>query len=130
MLYARSLEEEKRAEEELKRKLAAVPKYQIVRKSDIGDGFSAIVYIDGELEDYLVSNAVKSIKEKNAKHKNLTLLVLNNADKEKAEAILEGSDLTAILPYVRANYEKRDSQEDLFWFPEGAEGKKLALEIL
>lgn len=129
MLYARELEEEKRQEEELQRKLAKVPSYEIVRKSDIGSGFSAIIYVSGDLEDYLLSNAVKEIKAKNAHHENLTLLVISKSDKEGAEAALEGADLTTVLPYVRANYEKREGREELFWFPEGAEGKKLALEI-
>lgn len=70
---------------------------------------------------------INSAKQKSDKS-NITFLLFNKKDKQAVEAIFEDSDLTKLLPYVRANYEKKDSTEELFWFPEGAEGKKLALE--
>lgn len=129
MLYAKELEEDKKAEEELQAKLSEVPKYEMVRKSDVDDGFSAIVYIENGMEDYLITNVVKEIKNNNGNQKNLSILLFNKSDKDKAETILEGSSPADLLSHIRANYEKRGSHEDLFWFPEGAGGRKLALEI-
>lgn len=129
MLYAQELEKDRQTEAELQSKLAKVPQYETVRKADIDNGFSAIVYVEGDMEDYLLSNVVKNLSSKNQDVKNISILLFNKSDKSEVEAILEKSSPEEIIKYIRANYEKRDSDKQLFWFPEGAEGEKLALEI-
>jgi hypothetical protein len=129
MLYAQDLEKDKRAEDELQRKLSKVPLYEIVRKADINSGFSAIVYIDGDMEDYLISNVVKDIDSKNQTTKNMSLLLFSKNEKNEVEAILEKTSPGDLVKYIRANFEKKDSAKQLFWFPQGAEGEKLALEV-
>jgi len=129
MLYARELEKDKLAEEKVKRKLAEVPRYETVRKSDITDGFSAIVYVEGDMEDYQISNVAKDIEKNNSNAKNISALMFSKSQNTEVEAVLENSTPAELITYIRANYEKRDSNKQLFWFPKGAEGEKLALEI-
>ena len=129
MLYARELEKDKKAEEELKRKLAEVPRYETVRKTDIDSGFSAIIYVEGDMEDYQISNVAKDIESNNSDSKNISALIFSKAQKAEVEAVLENSTPAELIAYIRANYEKRDNNKQLFWFPKGAEGEKLALEI-
>jgi predicted adenine nucleotide alpha hydrolase (AANH) superfamily ATPase len=100
-----------------------------VRKADINNGFSAIVYIDGDMEDYLISNVVKDIDGKNQSTKNMSLLLFSKNEKNEVEAILEKTSPSDLVKYIRANFEKKDSAKQLFWFPQGAEGEKLALEV-
>jgi hypothetical protein len=130
MLYAQELEKDKRAEEELKRKLAEVPQYETVRKTDIDNGFSAIVYVEGDMEDYQISNVVKDLRNKHPDSRNISALLFSKSNKSNVEAILENSSPAELVTYIRANYEKREDKQQLFWFPKGAEGEKLALEIL
>lgn len=129
MLYAEELKKDQQAEEELKRKLAQVPQYEMVRKDNTDEGFTVIVYMEGDLEDYLISNVIKDIKNSNSDIHSISLLLFDKASKNKVEAVLESTDIAGLLPYVRANYEKHDTREQLFWFPKGTEGAKLALEV-
>lgn len=129
MLYAQELKKDKQAEKELQRKLAKVPKYEAVRKEDIENGFSSIIYIEGDLEDYLISNVIKDLKAKNPDISTISALIFSKSDKKKVESVLETTDIGDIIPYVRGNYEKRPDKEQLFWFPDGANGTKLALEL-
>lgn len=128
MLYAEQLIKDQQAAEELRKKLEHVPQYETVRKEGVSDGFSAIIYMEGEPEDYLVTNVIKDFKSKN-KDKNIALLLFKKSDKEMVEQILESENANGIVPYVRANYEKREVQEQLFLFPAGLEGTKLAVEV-
>lgn len=129
MLYAKEQRLDEKLARELDAKVSKIPEYEIVRKLDIEKGISGVIYADGESEDYLMANVVKDARSKNEQYSNLTFLVFNKADKEAVEAVFEDSNPAKLLPYVRANYEKKDTHEELFWFPEGAEGKKMALEI-
>lgn len=128
MLYAEQLKKDHQEAAELQRKLSLVLPYEIVRKDKIDGGFSAILYVDGEPEDYLVTNVIKDFKSKN-KDKNISLLVFKKADKVSVEQILESEDAKGLAPLVRANYEKRNDTEQLFLFPTGLSGNKLAVEI-
>ncbi len=129
MLYARELEKDKQAEDELKRKLAEIPRYETVRKTDIENGFSAIIYVEGNMEDYQITNIAKDIENNNSDTKNISVLMFSKTQKTEVEAVLENSTPSELITYIRANYEKRDSNKQLFWFPKGAEDEKLALEI-
>ena len=128
MLYAQEQERDAKEKRELEEKLARVPAYEVVRKQDIDKGFSAVLYV-AEDEDYLLANAVRKVREENAGIENITLLIFNQRDKGVVESYLEGEDLSQTVPYVRANYEKNGSNNKLFWFPEGAEGRKVEIEI-
>ena len=130
MLYAQELEKDKKAEQELKRKLAEIPQYEVVRKTDIDSGFSAILYIEGDMEDYQVSNVAKDLESKNSDTQNISALFFSKADKNQVEAVLENTNPAELTTYIRGNYEKRQDNKQLFWFPKGAEGEKLALEVL
>ncbi len=128
MLYAKEQEREEAEDRSLKEKLSKIPEYEIVRREDIGDGFSGIVYSEDNLEDYQMANLINDLRKNNG-FKNLTILVINKSDKDTAEKIFEDSDPAKLLPYIKADYEKRDERQELFWFPEGIEGKKIALEV-
>jgi len=130
MLYSLELEKDKQAEEELQRKLAEVPQYEVVRKSDIENGFSAIVYVEGDMQDYQLSNVAKDLDDNNWDIQNISTLIFSKKDKSEVEAVLEESEPAELLKYVRANFEKRDTHKQLFWFPDGTDGEKLALEVL
>lgn len=130
MLYAQELEKDKQAEEELKRRLAKVPQFEVVRKSAIANGFSAIVYVEGDMEDYQLSNVAKELDKNNSDFENISALFFSEKDKSKVEGILEESEPSDLLMHVRANFEKRGDKKQLFWFPNGTEGEKLALEVL
>ncbi len=128
-IYSELNKKEASDKDALNKKLATVPKYEIVRKESIDKGFSAIVYLEGETEDYLVSNTVKHIKYYHKSSQNISLLIFKKSDKIEVEKILESTDMTALSGLVRANYEKRIDKQDLYLFPTGLEGNKLALEV-
>lgn len=128
MLYAELLKKEQQEAEALKKKLETVPEYEVVRKEGAEDGFTAIMYVEGIIEDYLLTNAIKDFKSKNT-DKNMSVMVFEKSEKEHIEGNLESEDLSGLVPHVRANYEKRDSSEQFFLFPDGLEGSKLAVEV-
>lgn len=128
MLYAQEQERDAKEKRELEEKLARVPAYEVVRNQGIDKGFSAVMYV-AEDEDYLLANAVRKVREENGGKENITLLIFNQKDKGVVESYLEGDDLSKTVPYVRGNYEKSGSQDKLLWFPEGAERRKVEIEI-
>lgn len=128
-LYAEILKKEQREAEELKKTLARVPAYEIVRKENMPDGFSAIVYLDSDPEGYLVTNAIKHIKYYHTDTKAISLLVFQKSDKPAVEKILDSTDVSELSAKIRADYEKRPDKEELFLFPSGLESTKLALEV-
>jgi len=128
-IYSELLKEEKREAEEIKKKLARVPAYEIVRKESMPNGFSAIVYLDARPEDYLVSNIIKHIKYYHSSTEAISLLVFEKSDKLEVEKILDSTNVSGLSTKIRANYEKRSDKEELFLFPEGLEAAKLALEV-
>lgn len=128
MLYEEQLKKDQAAQAELEMQLATVPRYEVVRKENMDGGFSAIIYMDGRSEDYLVANAIKHFESKNTLM-DISLLVFESANKEAVEGILESENVQKIAPFVLANYEKRADKEELFLFPTGLNGSKLAVEI-
>ena len=113
-----------------------VPEYELVRKEDISGGFSAIIYADvmggDAIVEHLVANLVNDIKSKNNSTSTISLLIFSNADKQDVEGLLEKSDnasLKTISQRVKAEYSKTDNTEELFIYPSGLEGDKLALAI-
>jgi len=113
-----------------------VPEYEIVRKEDIDGGFSAIVYADvmggDAIREYLVANLVKDIKGKNGNATVISLLIFPKQDKVTVEGLLEKTDtasLTALSKQVKAEYSRTSEGEDLFIYPSGLEGDKLAVAI-
>lgn len=122
-------EEQRKEDEEIAKQASRVPEYEVTRKDGITHGFSAVVYIDEKAQDFLVANTVKDIKEKNSDTQTISLLIFEKADKSEVEKIFESTELAGIPNMVRANYEKRNDKEELFYFPTGLEGEKLALEL-
>lgn len=120
-----------------KAELVRVPDYELVRKENIGGGFSAIAYADlmkeGELAGYLITNLARDVREKNKSTGVLSVLVFLKGSKVEVERALESeeesSGLEAVGALVRANYEKSSDGEELFMFPDGLSGDKLALEV-
>lgn len=122
-------------EEAFKRERDRVPEYEMVRKEDVDNGFSAIIYADvmggDAVQEHLVTNLVNEVKSKNQVN-TISLLIFSKSDKQDVEALFEKSDNTSlrtISQKVRAEYSKSDSNEDLFVYPAGLEGDKLALTI-
>jgi len=113
-----------------------VPEYEIVRKEDIEGGFSAIVYgdfMDGDaMQEYLIANLVKDVKGKNGNTTVISLLIFPKETKATVEGLLEKTDtasLTALSKQVKAEYSKTSEGEDLFIYPSGLEGDKLAVAL-
>lgn len=122
-------------DEAFKRERDKVPEYELVRKEDISGGFSAIIYADvmggDAIVEHLVANLVSDVKNKNSTS-TISLLIFSRADKQDVEGLLEKSDnasLKTISQKVRAEYNKSDNTEELFIYPGGLEGDKLALAI-
>ncbi|MCX6810075.1 MAG: hypothetical protein NTZ65_05045 [Candidatus Berkelbacteria bacterium] len=135
-LYQEKLEAEKKADEDELKERGRMPNYEVVRKENIDNGFSAIIYIDeNEVRDYSVSNAIKDFrsKDENKKTKVISLLIFSKNDKSEIEATLEKDSDKSTLQKVsdkgRGDYEKNDKDESLFYFPAGFQGEKLALEV-
>lgn len=124
--------DQKKAEEDaLNKKLATVPVYELARKEKTKSGYSAVIYVEGDIEDYLVANLVKDVKKKDSAEA-ISLLVFSASDKTDIEASLESDNpeaLAAVSSKAKANYEKTKDSEELFYFPAGLEGEKLALEV-
>lgn len=124
-------------EQREKAELAKVPAYELVRKETIDGGFSAIAYADlmkdGELAGYLITNLARDVREKNKSTGVLSVLVFLKENKVEVERALESeedtSGLESVGTFVRANYEKSSDGEELFMFPNGLAGDKLALEV-
>lgn len=134
MLYKVKEEALKREEEERLKVLNRTPEYEVVRKETIDNGFSAIVYVKAEdVKDYLISNAAKDIKEKENSPQRISLLFFSKNDKSSVEAAFESTDnktaLNTVSSKIKADYEKTSEGEELFYFPSGLVGQKLALEI-
>lgn len=124
--------DQKKAEDDaLNKKLATIPTYELVRKEKTKSGYSAVIYAEGELEDYLVANLIKDVKKKDSADA-ISLLVFSISDKGAVEASLESDKpeaLATVSSKTKANYEKTKDSEELFYFPAGLEGEKLALEV-
>jgi hypothetical protein len=135
-LYQEKLEAERKADEEELKERAKTPIYEVVRKENNDNGFSAVIYIDeGELKDYYVCNTIKDFrnKDENKKVKTISLLIFAKKDKSDVESSFEkNSDKTALQTISdkgRGDYEKNDKDESLFYFPNGFQNEKLALEV-
>ena len=122
-------------DEAFRRERDRVPEYELVRKEDISGGFSAIIYAEvmggDTIVEHLVANLVNDVKSKNSAS-TISLLIFSKADKQDIEGLLEKSDnasLKIISQKVRAEYSKTDNTEELFIYPSGLEGDKLALAI-
>jgi len=122
-------------DEAFKKERDKVPEYELVRKEDVSGGFSAIIYADvmggDAIVEHLVANLVNDIKSKNATSA-ISLLIFSKADKQDIEGLLEKSDNTSlktISQKVKGEYSKTDNTEELFIYPGGLEGDKLALAI-
>lgn len=123
----------KSEEEKQKQELERVPSYEVARKENINNGFSAVIYVDEkDLKDYQVVNVIKDFRSKNKGTENISILVFNKNDKGEVEGAFESTDpsaLNIINNKTRADYEKSKDKEQLYWFPNGLSGEKLALEI-
>ena len=133
MLFLEKQELANKQEEEKRRELDRVPEYEIVRKENLEEGYSAIVYVkDEDLQDFLVPNLVRDIKSKQDASK-ISLLFFLKSDKSVVEESLESTNenvaLKAISTKSKAEYQKTPDGEELFYFPSGLSGEKLALEI-
>lgn len=128
-IYEELAKKDKQAAEELANQLNTIPVYEVVRKENIPDGIAVIIYMEGNAEEYLVTNLVKNFRFYNQDKKVISALVIQKSDKVAAEGILESTDPTGLTNLIKANYEKRPDREQLFYFPTGLKGNKLALEI-
>lgn len=116
--------------------LSKVPQYELVRKENIENGFTAIVYAaveNNELNNIPISNLSKDLKGKYPNEKTISILIFTNSDKPEVEKALENTDpnagLQTVSSKVIATYDRRDGKEMLFKYPSGLTGDKLALEI-
>lgn len=122
--------------EEAQKENTRVPEYELVRKEESNGTFSGIVYADimnvEAVREYLVANLVKDIKAKN-NNSSLSLLIFSKNDKAIVEGLLEKTDLASLSEMskkVRAEYSKTTDSEDLFIYPTGLEGDKLAVATI
>ena len=121
---------------EKEKEFSIVPNYELVRKEDIENGFTAIIYGDitqnGQIVDDSLIKIVQDIKGKNANSGNISLLIFSQSDKQSVEETLEkeGNEegLKLVSSKVKANYEKTSDSNELYLYPSGLDGNKIALE--
>lgn len=114
-----------------------IPSYELVRKENLNNGFSAIVYADivsgDKIDEVSLANIARDIKSKNQSINEISLLIFSSGDKNEVEAILEkeGNEegFKQVGSKVKADYEKTVESEDLFMYPSGLTGEKVTLEV-
>lgn len=106
-----------------------VPEYEVVRENDESGVYTAVIY-STDTSDYLIPNIIADIKSKKQKDK-MSLMVFPSVDKSEVEDAFEKDDdtsLSIIGNKIRAEY-KKDTSEELYYYPEGINGEKLRLEV-